>query len=192
MTFIRPRSFSHIVGFDDCPFPREHRGDVPVVGVVYSGLRLEGVMSGKVRRDGANSTRELTRLVHESKFVEHLQLVLLQGIALAGFNVVDVPRLHTALGLPVLVVARHAPRRDAMRQALLECIPGGARKWALVERLGPMEALAGVYVQRMGLSREEAAKVIRETSINGAIPEPLRTAHLIAGGIGRGESSGRT
>lgn len=189
---IRPRSFSHIVGFDDCPFPREHRGDVPVVGAIYSGQRLEGVVSGKVRRDGVNSTRELTRLVRESKFAAHLQLVMLQGVALAGFNVVDVPGLHAALGVPVLVVARHAPRPDAMRRALLERIPGGARKWTLVEHLGSMEPLAGVYVQRMGLSREEAAEAIQETSINGAIPEPLRTAHLIAGGIARGESSGRT
>lgn len=192
MASPRPRTFSHIVGFDDCPFAREHRGDVPIVGAVFSHARLEGVISGKVRRDGINSTEVLARLVGESKFADHLQLVLLQGVALAGFNVVDVPRLHAALGIPVLVVARHAPRPGAMRRALLERIPGGARKWALVERLGPMEPLEGVHVQRMGLSREEAAAVLRDTAINGHIPEPLRTAHLIAGGIATGESSGRT
>lgn len=188
----RPRRFSHIVGFDDFPFAREHRGDVSIVGAVYSGPRLEGILSGKVRRDGANSTQELTRLVQGSRFGGHLQLILLQGIALAGFNVVDVPRLHASLGIPVLVVARHKPRREAMRRALLERIRGGARKWALVERLGPMEPLRGVYVQRMGLSREEAATVLQTTAINGSIPEPLRTAHLIAGGMGTGESRGRT
>lgn len=188
----RNRTFSHIVGFDDFPFAREHRGDVPVVGAIYSGMRLEGVVSGKVRRDGVNSTRVLARLVKQSKFGAHLQLVMLQGVALAGFNVVDVPRLHAALDLPVLVVARHAPRPEAMRRALLERIPGGARKWGLVESLGPMESLGGVYVQRVGLSREEAAGAITATSLNGAIPEPLRTAHLIAGGIATGESSGRT
>lgn len=188
----RPRRFSHIVGFDDFPFAREHRGDVPVVGAIYSGLRLEGIVSGKVRRDGINSTRELTRLVKQSKFGAHLQLVLLQGVALAGFNVIDVPRLHEALGVPVLVVARHAPRPQAMRRALLERIPGGARKWAMVERLGPMEPVGAVHVQRVGLSRAEAEAVIAATALNGSIPEPLRTAHLIAGGIATGESSGRT
>ncbi|MGC3875298.1 DUF99 family protein [Halomonas sp. GXIMD04776] len=192
MTDSRTTPFSHIVGFDDCPFARDHRGDVCIVGAIYAGLRLEGVVSGKVRRDGVDSTSELIRLVGASKFAGHLQLVLLQGIALAGFNVVDVEGLHEVLGIPVLVVARHAPRREAMRRALLEHIPGGARKWSLIERLGPMEPLAGVYVQRCGLSRDEAASVVRETAMNGAIPEPLRTAHLIAGGIGTGESSGRT
>ncbi|MFW3613233.1 endonuclease dU [Billgrantia antri] len=185
------RPFSHIVGFDDCPFPRTHRGDVPIIGTVFSGLRLEGVLSGKVRRDGVNSTRELIRLAGSSRFAAHLQLIMLQGVALAGFNVIDVPRLHAELGLPVLVVARRAPRQGAMRRALLERIPGGARKWALVERLGEMEPLAGVYVQRMGLSREEAATTIRATTPHGRVPEPLRVAHLIAGGVATGESSGR-
>ena len=187
----RLRRFSHIVGVDDFPFARDHRGDVPIVGTVYSGDRLEGVLSGRVRRDGANSTRELRRLIGDSKFAAQLQLVLLQGIALAGFNVVGVPRLSADLGLPVLVVARRAPRREAMRRALLEGIPGGARKWALVERLGEMEPVAGVYVQRVGLSREEALAVLQASARNGAIPEPLRVAHLIAGGMATGQSSGR-
>ncbi|QOR38626.1 DUF99 family protein [Billgrantia diversa] len=187
----RQRTFSHIVGFDDCPFPRGHRGDVAIVGTVFSGLRLEGVLSGKVRRDGVNSTRELIRLVGSSRFAAHLQLVMLQGVALAGFNVVDAVRVHEELGLPVLVVARRAPRRDAMRRALFERIPGGARKWALVERLGEMEPLEGVYVQRVGLSAEEAAATLRATTPHGSVPEPLRLAHLIAGGVTTGESSGR-
>lgn len=187
----RQRTFSHIVGFDDCPFPRGHRGDVAIVGTVFSGLRLEGVLSGKVRRDGVNSTAELIRLTRGSRFFAHLQLIMLQGIAMAGFNVVDVPRLHAELGLPVLVVARGVPRREAMRKALLERIPGGVRKWALIEQLAEMEPLAGVHVQRAGISRDEAGRVIQSLTPHGKIPEPLRVAHLIAGGVTTGESSGR-
>ncbi|MGM0703681.1 MAG: DUF99 family protein [Pseudomonadota bacterium] len=192
MNLQRARTFSHIVGFDDAPFPRDHRGEVPVVGAVYSGRRLEGVLTGRVRRDGSDGTAELVRLVRDAKFAAHLQLVLLQGIALAGFNVIDVPRLSNELGLPVLVVARQAPRREAMHDALLTHIAEGERKWASIEALGPMEPLAGVYVQRWGLGCEEAARVIGETAIHGAIPEPLRTAHLIAGALATGESRGRT
>ena len=94
---------SHVVGFDDAPFAPGHRGDVPLVGAVFCGNRLEGVLCGKVRRDGANATEELVRLVEQSRFRAHLQAVLLQGIALAGFNVVDLPELHQRLELPVLV-----------------------------------------------------------------------------------------
>jgi endonuclease V-like protein UPF0215 family len=187
----RRAGFSHVVGFDDAPFPPRHRGDVPVVGAVFARLRLEGILCGHVRRDGANGTERLARLVTASKFARQLQLVLLQGIALAGFNVIDLPALHRALGVPVLVVVRRRPRLDRVRRALLARVPGGARKWALIERLGPVEPVAGLFVQRMGLTLDEAAGVIRRLAVHSRIPEPLRTAHLIAGGIALGQSRGR-
>lgn len=182
---------SHVIGFDDAPFARSHRGDVTVIGAVYAGARLEGVLAGRVRRDGANSTRVLVELVRRSRFHAHVQAILLQGIAFAGFNVVDIHALNAALGVPVLVVARRRPDLAAIRRALLTRVPGGARKWRLIERAGPMEPLAGVFVQRAGLSVERAAELVRRLAANGKLPEPLRTAHLIAGGVTTGESRHR-
>lgn len=179
------------MGIDDAPFAPAHRGDVPIVGAVFSGLRLDGVLCARVRRDGRNATAAIARLLAGSRFAPQLQLVLLQGIALAGFNVVDVAALHAALALPVLVVARRAPRLDRIRTALLTRVPGGARKWRLIERLGPMEPVAGVWVQRAGLSLADAERALRPLQAHGTIPEPLRAAHLIAGGLARGESRGR-
>ncbi len=184
-------AFSHVVGFDDGPFPRSHRGDVPVVGAVFSETTFTGVVSGRVRKDGRNATDVLARLVTGSKWAPQLQLVMLQGIALGGFNVVDLRALHRRTGLPVLVVARRAPDLVAIREALLSRVPGGARKWALVEAAGPMEPCAGVWVQRAGLGLDVAAGVIARTAIHGRIPEPLRAAHLVAGGAFGGESRGR-
>jgi endonuclease V-like protein UPF0215 family len=184
-------SFSHVVGFDDAPFGPDHRGDIPVVGAVFAGLRLEGILCGHVRRDGANGTDRLVRLVATSKFARQLQLVLLQGIALAGFNVIDIAALNRVLDLPVLVVVRRRPRLEKVRRALLARVPGGARKWELIARLGPVEPVAGVFVQRAGLTLEEAARVIRRLAVHSHIPEPLRTAHLIAGGLALGQSRGR-
>lgn len=57
------RGFTHVIGFDDAPFSIAHRGDVLVVGAIYAAERLTGVVSGKVRRDGANATRVLAGLV---------------------------------------------------------------------------------------------------------------------------------
>ncbi len=185
------KKFSHIVGFDDGSFDKYTQASVPVVGAVFAGLRLEGVLTGRVRTDGANATRTLVRMVSESKFAPQLQLVLLQGIALGGFNVIDLQALHEALGLPVMVVARRQPRLAKIREALLTRVPGGRRKWALIEKLGPMEPVAGVFVQRLGLTRPQAEQAIRRTSVHSNLPEPLRTAHLIAGGIARGQSRGR-
>jgi endonuclease V-like protein UPF0215 family len=187
----RGRRISHVVGFDDAPFERSHRGDVLVVGAVFAGNRLDGVISTKVRRDGANAAQRLIDCLTGSKYFDQLQAILLQGIAFAGFNVVDLQRLHQATGLPVLVVARYRPDLQAIRKALLEQVPGGTRKWRLIEAAGPMETMAALYVQRCGITPENAARLLASLQQNSQLPEPLRVAHMIAGGVTTGESRHR-
>lgn len=182
---------SHVLAVDDAPFDRAHRGDVPIVGCVYAGTALEGVLVSKVRRDGRNATEAIARMATGSRFAPQLQVVMLQGIALAGFNVVDLERLRALTGCAVLVVARKRPNLLAIRDALLTKVPGGMRKWRLVEQAGAMENVAGVWVQRSGIGLETAEVLIRRLAVKGAIPEPLRTAHLIAGAMATGESRGR-
>lgn len=184
-------TLSHVIGIDDAPFPRRHRGDVLIIGAVFAGARLEGVVSSKVRRDGANATPKVADMVRDCRFAPQLQAVMLQGIAFAGFNVVDIHRLYRELGRPVLVVARKAPDLDAIRDALLHRVPGGTRKWRLIEKAGPMEPVGPLWVQRAGLGAGEARALIRQHARHGRLPEPLRTAHLIAGGVTDGESRHR-
>lgn len=107
-------------------------------------------------------------------------------------RVVDIWRLHERLGVPVLVVARRQPDLARIEAALTGSVPGGARKWALIQKAGPVEPRAGVWVQRAGVTPEEAEALIRRLAVHGSIPEPLRVAHLIAGAMATGFSRGRT
>ena len=185
------RRFTHVIGFDDAPFNHDYRGDVLVVGAVYAGLRLDGVLSAKVRRDGVNATAVLIRTLSASRFLPQAHLVLLQGIAFAGFNVVDVEALHQSLHLPVMTVVRRRPNLTRIKAALLEHVPGGVRKWRLIEKAGPMESAAGLFVQRAGIGIDDAQRVLKRLAVHSRMPEPLRTAHLIAGGVTLGESRHR-
>lgn len=182
---------SNVIGFDDAPFARAHRGDVSLIGCVCARTRLDGVLRGAVRRDGRNATDRMIEMTLGSPFAEHLQAVLLQGIAVAGFNVVDIHRLHRELGIPVVAVARRAPNLSAMQRALKKTGRGWERKWGLIEAAGTMEPASGVYIQRAGLSMAQARHLLAVTTMHGKLPEPLRMAHLIAGGITTGVSRGR-
>lgn len=186
------KRFSNVIGFDDAPFAPDYRGRVPIVGAVFAQTRFNGVLLGDVQRDGSDAAERLIELVRGSKFYENLQLIMLQGIALAGFNVVDVFQLHRDLALPVLVVARHEPNMVAVHDVLLTHIEHGAEKWSIIERLGRMEPVNHVYVQRVGLELAQAAAVVTQLALHGHIPEPLRTAHLIGGALSDGQSRGRT
>jgi endonuclease V-like protein UPF0215 family len=207
----------NVIGFDDGPFGRDYRGKVLLVGAVCSRTRLDGVVSGRIQRDGSDATREMTRLVRESPFAAHVRAVLLQGIAVGGFNVVDIQALSRELAVPVLVVMRRAPDLAAVHMALFSEAPtlrppvrGAARKWRLIESAGTIELLGSsrrslkrsqvtglreatprLWIQRVGLSLEEARMIVLATTLHGNVPEALRMAHLIAGGITTGRSRGR-
>lgn len=185
------KRFSNIIGFDDAPFTHDYVGPVKMVGAVFTRLKLTGVLMGEVEKDGEDAAPKIAKLLAGSRFMEHVQLVMLQGIALAGFNVVDVFYLHRQLGLPVLVVARKLPDMAAVRSALINQVRNGQQKWAIIEKLGPPEPAGNVYVQRVGLTLEQARDVVERFAAHSHIPEPLRTAHLIASALVGGHSRGR-
>lgn len=184
------KRFSNIIGFDDAPFDRNSSGPVKIVGAVFAHIRFDGVLLGEITRDGEDAAYQIARITAKSKFMEHAQLIMLQGITLGGFNVVDPFYLNDQLGLPILVVSRKSPDFAAIRKALLTHIPDGNRKWGIIESLGAMEPVGSVYVQRVGLSKDEARSVIDRLCVYSQIPEPLRTAHLIAGALIEGVSRG--
>lgn len=186
------RRISNTIGIDDAPFARTHRGDVAIVGAVFARARLDGVVTSSVRRDGRNSTTQVATMIETSPFDQHIQAVLLQGIAFAGFNVVDIHALQQRLQRPVLVVARRQPDMPAIRRALLERVSGGRLKLALIEKAGPMESLGSVWVQRAGLSLAQARQCVDDLAVHGHMPEPLRVAHILAGALADGTSHGRT
>lgn len=181
---------TNVVGFDDAPFLSSHRGDVRIFGAICARTRLDGVVSGLVRRDGVNATERMAELIEQSQFQSCVRAVLLQGIAVAGFNVVDIESLSERLDVPVVVVARRKPRLLLMREAVFRT-PGAERKWRLIERAGPMEPYESIFIQRFGISYEAATAMLRATTLHGNLPEPLRLAHLIAGGVTTGASRGR-
>lgn len=185
-----PRAFPNVIGVDDAPFAKAHRGDVPLLGAVYASDRLDGVVLGKARRDGRNGARQIAAMIRGSRFDDHVGCVLLQGITVAGFNVVDLGELHERIERPILVVTRKAPDLRSIRRALLTKVPGGVRKWALIEAAGPMEPCGPLFIQRVGLSPARAAATLERHTRHGALPEPLRVAHLLAAAHVRGHSHG--
>ncbi len=179
------------IGIDDGPFTRGRRSDVLVVGAVYKGgTWFDGLLTTRVRQDGFNATARLVAMLAASKFKPQLRYAILDGIALGGFNVIDLDRLHAETGLKILVPMRKRPDLAAMRRALTPLSRPEAR-WRLIQAAGEIHRVAGLYCQLRGMDPDEAGELLELTCTRSKLPEPLRAAHLIAGGLVRGESGRR-
>ncbi|MDF3065637.1 MAG: hypothetical protein K0R38_1238 [Polyangiaceae bacterium] len=163
-------------------------GRVAIIGAMCAATRLDIVMRGEVEQDSDDGTATLAALVRQPE-LSHVRAVLLKGITLAGFNVVDIHALHDTLGVPVLVVLRRPPRWEKL-DAALQHLPGYVAKRAVIASASPIEPCGPLWVQRAGLSLEEAADCLKRTTLHGSLPEALRLAHLIASGVTLGLSRG--
>ncbi|HPR63158.1 MAG TPA: DUF99 family protein [Thermoanaerobaculia bacterium] len=164
--------------------------NVLVVGALYRGRDyLEGVLTTTITQDGWNATRQLAAMIGR-RFFHQIDLVVLDGITLAGFNIVDIHTLHRMTGKPVLVTMRKKPDFASIRSALGNLSRPSAR-YKVIERAGIPLRVGPLYIQTAGLQEMEIASIIPEITLCGHIPEALRAAHLIAGGFGAGASKGR-
>jgi uncharacterized protein len=178
-----------VLGVDDGAFTPHVQGQVPVVGVVFrGGYWFDGIMHTKIGVDGFDATDRVASMIIRSPHYKQLRVIMLNGITFAGFNIVDVKALNVATKLPVITVTRRKPDLAEIRQAL-QNLPYSEERWKTILNAGePIEVstrnmTAKVYIQTVGVSKEDAQKILRLTSTRSNIPEALRVAHLIASGI---------
>jgi len=179
-----------VVGVDDSPFKKFTKGKVLVIATIFrGGISLDGVLSTKVNIDGDDSTKKLIEMINKCKFKPQLQAILLDGIALGGFNVIDVEDLSKKTGIPVIVTIRKYPDFKKIEDTLKKLKKH--KKYALIEKAGPVYEFNKLYFQVTGIDIGKAKEILKITCTRSLIPEPVRIAHLIASGVVNGESRGK-
>ena len=178
-----------VVGIDDSSFNKFRDKKVTVIGTFFRGGNfIDGVLSTTADVDGANSTKKISEMIIKSRFRPQLQAILLNGIAVGGFNVIDIEKLHKKTGIPVVVVIRKYPDFSKIYSALKKIKMH--RKIKLIEKAGEPVKIGRIYVQYKGIAEENVRKLLKITCTHSYIPEPIRVAHLIGQGIAMGESKG--
>jgi hypothetical protein len=184
-----------ILGIDDAPFEKSRKERVLVIGTIFRGGEyLDGVLSTRIEPDGKDSTQRLVEMISQSKHKDQLRVIMIDGIALAGFNVVDVGKLYKETKIPIIVTIRKMPEFLKIKKALRR-FDDYKERYAKIKRAGRVYSTklrwGKIYFQVKGISREDAEEIIKKSSKHGIIPEPIRIAHLIASGVVLGESRGR-
>ncbi len=189
------KSETRVIGFNDGPFKSFSQKYALLVGVLTRGPEhIDGILSTKIEIDGLDATDKIVKLIKKTKHYGQLRVILLNGITFAGFNVVDIKKLHAETKKPVIAIIRKKPDLKKFRDALRKtqyC----KEKLKMVEKAGKIQKIivkdSEIYVQSTGISLKGIEKLLNLTVKHSLIPEPIRMAHIIASGIVNGESRGR-
>jgi len=178
-----------IIAWDDCAF-RFAQKRVLVLGTIFrGGSFLDGLLSVSVNKDGNDGTDKIASSILSSRHYDQLSYIMLDGITVAGFNVVDIRELNRKTRLPVIAVQRKKPDMKEFMKAL-QNLDSYKQRIAKVKNAGKFYSCGDIIFQKYGLSIGESKELLKLTCTRSNIPEPLRVAHLIASGLS-GESRGR-
>jgi len=150
--------------------------------VMRKDLRIDGFVFGRVTVGGTDATDTVLGMIRDLDRRD-INVVMISGCVIAWYNVLDPGRIADESKIPVICVTYeesdgllddiryHFPEDEARVQAYLR----------LGERL-PVE-LPGhqtVYLRAAGISYADAARLCRDFTSEGKIPEPLRVSRLCA------------
>ena len=83
-----------LIGIDDSPFRFTDKYGMVIGVVMRGGEYLEGVIRRHIHIDGNDATYVCKDMIKKTRHRQQLKAVILDGIALGGFNVVNINHLH--------------------------------------------------------------------------------------------------
>ena len=183
-----------LLGIDDSPFTFTEKYATVIGVVMRGGEYLEGVIRNQVSVDGTDATHICKEMIKNTRHRRQLRAMMLDGIALGGFNVVDIEEIYASTELPVITVTRDRPDFEKIKLALKKNFDDWNERLNLMMKGEIHEVITShnpIYVKCAGTSIEETKEIIKLSTIRGVVPEPIRVAHLIASGVTQGESYGK-
>jgi len=183
-----------IFAIDDSPFKFSDKETYAVGVICRIPTYIEGVNIFSVDVDGNDSTEKIIEVVNQSRFKENIKAIIINGVALAGFNVVDIASIYTKTNIPAVTVSRNIPDIPNIKETLKKKFTDWIDKWYLIEKNEIHILERGTHklsYSYIGIEKKNAELLIEKSIYKGNYPEALRIAHIIASAIKKGESKGK-
>ena len=180
-----------IVGVDDGAFRPHKQQHVLLVGVLFQGLRITSVRTGRIDVDGRDANAKMVELLKAAPY----DVAMLSGVSFGGFNVVDISKLARATRRPVIAVSGEKPHNAAVYRALRKHFGDWKERWTAVKNAGalysckPLRNEPELFFEVRGTSPAHARTIIASTAAISRLPEPIRVARILAralSGLGPG------
>ncbi len=163
--------------------------DAVVFGIIIRSGVIEGALSTRVAVNGCDGTKKILRMIAGSRFKTQIKAIALNGIAIAGLNVVDVNELEKKLNVNVFIVTRKKPK--VMK------LVGAVKKFSTSNGLDRnsqikiIKEFAKNTPRRFGSFYIQGRVAGGMENISAMLFDAVRASHIVARALATGESKGR-
>ncbi len=191
-----------IYAVDDGYFPHYFkRGKGSTLLVLTSHLLLANnqlvpldLRIGKILVDYDNVTKKIIHMVNNAKQYKRSgnlrQVLLLDGITYAGFNVANPIEIYIHTKVPVLTVFYQSLDLKKIYKALVKHFSDWQNRFTLIDKVyieakGISTKKGYIKIHAVGIDLATARTIIESTQVFSRIPEPLRISHIIASSLAK-------
>ena len=154
--------------------------------VMRADLIFDGFSFAQTTVGGIDATTSVIEL-YQKLARRDINLLLLNGCVISWFNIISLERVHKDTGLPLICVTYE--ESEGLERYLLEYFGDEAEE--RIKRYhenGEREELRlhtgkTIFARYLGIDREEATRILDKFTLQGAVPDPLRVARLLARAI---------
>lgn len=144
---------------------------------------LDGFVFGRATIGGDDATDKIISM-YERLGRQDISFVLLSGLIISMYNIIDIKKLWKSVKIPVIGVTYE--ESDGIEDAIKHHFPDSYEPKLLeYQKLGPRTKISlhtnhDIFLRIEGCETKEAKKLLDAFTLQGAIPEPLRVAQLLA------------
>ncbi|NMJ87457.1 MAG: DUF99 family protein [Thaumarchaeota archaeon] len=144
---------------------------------------IDGVSYASATIKGDDATDTIIN-IYESLDRTDINFVILGGLIISMYNIIDIERLWQRLKIPIIGVTFNESRGldSHIKQVFLDT---WKNKLEAYHRLGSREKIKlktgyDVFISVKGINTKSAEQALNKFVLQGSIPEPIRVARLIA------------
>jgi len=153
-------------------------------GIVMStDFVIDGFALGHSTVGGDDATEAILSM-YEKLDRPDISFLLISGIVISLYNIVDVKKISEKIGLPVIGVTYEDSKgiEDAIKHHFPKSYDS---KLAEYSKLGTREKITlgtsyDLYIRNEGCTVSEATHLLDKLTLQGSVPEPLRISQLLA------------
>lgn len=163
---------------------REDNKNSTLAGVVMRrDFIIDGFVFGHTTLGGNDSTESILQM-YQKLNRDDISFVMISGLIISMYNIVDIKKIWNTLKIPVIGVTYEDSK--GIENAIKYHFPDSYQaKIDEYHKLGERTKISlhtghDLYLRIEGCFLHEAKNLLNTFTLQGAVPEPLRVAHMLA------------
>jgi hypothetical protein len=150
--------------------------------VMRRDLIIDGMMYGSATIEGDDATDSIISM-HKSLARDDINCILLDGLVISMYNIIDGERVAAETGLPVIAITFEDS--EGLEGSIRHHFDNSQHKLDQYQRLGKRERVTlktgkNLFIRYWGLNQKRAVAILNSFTLQGSVPEPIRVAKLAA------------